>query len=456
MRLFDADYYDPDEMLWHPAYQGLQPMLAALISQLRACRTVEDGVAFQNDLLQRLLNAERLRRECARAADRVRKRRAPQPSAPEPQSGRPAGEEDTWKFERDVYARLARQLRAVGDALAWRAFGFHRPFILALMRNDPPGPMFGKAGLQTEMDEVTSAWKRGEFALLHDLTNCLRIGDVTIFHELTSPETREIKKNPDKVKGPQLRRVNEARAAVLNGGPLPGENPGEKLYDLDLPMRTHLDTLAATAVKATTDGVAAALVPGHRALAVVDQYGLAAKGVDLAAFGALYDEVVSPVRRRAGIVSLDHAVHSSSLDASAMDPQRVPWANYPLDPVICARLIADYAIALVETSGPHLARLLEVATGLEARWTRKPGRADLQPGEVIMSVHRQAAYAQQLSNGWTATPGWTLEMRRSALDRYLIELIRPGLWAQGIEYMLTHPQGGQPWPRYRAEEEIWV
>lgn len=52
-----------------------------------------------------------------------------------------------------------------------------------------------------------------------------------------------------------------------------------------------------------------------------------------------------------------------------------------LHPVACARLIGDYAVATVETSGPVLTRLLQVA-GLDARWARPPGNADLQQGEV--------------------------------------------------------------------------
>ncbi|WP_037603754.1 hypothetical protein [Streptacidiphilus rugosus] len=76
----------------------------------------------------------------------------------------------------------------------------------------------------------------------------------------------------------------------------------------------------------------------------------------------------------------------------------------------------------------------------------------MDPGPLILTPQLLA----QLPNGWTATPGWTLQMRRSALDRYLIELIRPGVWAQGIENMLANPRTGQPWPHYRGEDDIWV
>ncbi|MEV6949997.1 hypothetical protein AB0N07_50650 [Streptomyces sp. NPDC051172] len=117
----------------------------------------------------------------------------------------------------------------------------------------------------------------------------------------------------------------------------------------------------------------------------------------------------------------------------------MPWANYPLHPVACARLIGDYTVVTVETSGPLLARLLQVA-GLDARWVRPPGKADLQQGEVVMEIHQQEQ----------------LQMRRSELERYLLELLRPGSWVAGIKHVLAARQTGQPWPHYRNEHEVWV
>ncbi|WP_371663018.1 hypothetical protein [Streptomyces sp. NBC_00280] len=60
-----------------------------------------------------------------------------------------------------MFERLARQLRSVGDALAWRALGFHRPFILALCHNDLPDPMHDKAGQKEELDHAERGGLRG-------------------------------------------------------------------------------------------------------------------------------------------------------------------------------------------------------------------------------------------------------------------------------------------------------
>ncbi|MEU3299766.1 hypothetical protein ABZ729_08080 [Streptomyces sp. NPDC006678] len=459
MSLFNADDYGPDDMVVHARHQAMQPVLAEIIQQLRDCETVEAGVAFQRDLLTRLLEVEKDRREFKRAAARMRKGKSPHREAPEPQSGRDLSDVATWQFEHDVCERLARQLRSVGDALAWRVFGFHRPFILALCRNDPPGPMYGKAGLQAELEHVERAFKEdGAFALLHDLTNCLRIGDITVWDGVHPPRTEEVKTNPKNRRGAQVRRINQARAAVLDGGPLPGDNASELLHDLDLPLRTHLTDLREAMEQAATEGVYATAVPGSRSLSIVDQYGCVQQDLSSAQFNERLQQTVGAALHRAGIAvgREDHNIHATSLDSTARDPLRVPWVNYPLHPVACARLIGDYAVMTVETSGPALARLLQVA-GLDARWVCPPGKADLKQGEVVMEIHHQEGlHAVALPGGLTMTPGWTLQMRRSELDRYLIELLQPGSWIAGIKHVLAARRAGRPWPHYHNEHEIWV
>lgn len=457
MSLFGADAHEADEVLHHPRHLAMQPVLVSLIEQLRACRTLEDGVVFQRDLLTRLLEAEKDRDGLKRASARIRSRKSPQPQAPEPQSGRDLAEVGTWEFEHEVCKRLVRQLRSVGDALAWRAFSHYRPFVLALSRNDPPGPMYGKKGLPAEVERVERAWKEdGAFALLHDLTNCLRIGDVTVMNGTEPPRTEEIKTNPNRVNKTQLRRINQARAAVFQGEALPGGNASDLMCDLDLPLRTHLDLLRTATEKAAAEGVHAAEVPGSRALLVVDQFGLTR-------LDRPHEQVVAHMRdsfegalARAGIGRRVHNVHATSLDSTAVDPQRVPWANYPLHPVVCARIIGDYTTVTVETSGPALAGLLRVA-GLDARWVRPLGSGDLRPGEVVMEIHHpEPLRTVPLAGGIGMTPGWTLQMQRSALDRYLIELLTPGSWVAGTKHVLAARRTWRPWPHYRDEHEVWV
>lgn len=453
MKLFELGF-PPETVLAHPRHQRAQPLLTQLIWQVRGCASHQDGVEAQRDLLGHLLEVEELRAATSQAVKRMSRGMSAQTGAPEPESGGDPALLATWQLENAVAERVARQLRSIGDALAWRAFNYDRRFVLALCRNDSPGPMAGKQGLAAELKFIEDTWRNdGCFALLHDLTNCLRIGDATVFGT-DGLKFHEIKTNPDKKVSAQLRRIEEATRALWKGTGLPGGHPRERLHDLDVPLRTHLDLLAVATEQAANKGIFAAKVPGSRALVVADLLGCQAQGWDADEFFDRLERQHAAALRRAGINDQrDLHVNATSLDAVARDPLRVPWGIYPIHPVAAARLIGDLSVVTVETSGPALAGDLQNA-GIDARWTRPPGIEDLVAGEVVMELHRQSH-----------TPAGTkvmvlsrnLQLKRSELDRYLIEMIDQDPWVAGIRYLLAGADTpGQPWPVYRDEHLVWA
>jgi hypothetical protein len=132
VRLFSRGL-PPEDVLVHPRHEAAQEALPALIEQLRAAASVRDGFELQQELIVHVRETEDAYNALSKAAKRMEDGKSPQPGAPEPQSDRNSSLIDTWQFERDVCERVARQLRCVGDALAWRVFGFQRrnnPFTL--------------------------------------------------------------------------------------------------------------------------------------------------------------------------------------------------------------------------------------------------------------------------------------------------------------------------------------
>jgi hypothetical protein len=221
-----------------------------------------------------------------------------------------------------------------------------------------------------------------------------------------------------------------AREAARNGGPLPGYDPMARLHDLDIPFATHLDLLSIATEQASRKGIFTAKVPGVRALWVTDLYGCGTQGWSDNEFTERLGRKADSVRRRAGIAADPGLnVNATSLDSVSRDPQRVPFAAYPLHPVACARLIGDLAVFTVETSGPALADSLRSA-GFDTRWVRPPGGDELVPGEVVMEIRATLtgpAYRRVLTD-----VDRTFQVRRSALDRYLIEMVEQGTWADGL------------------------
>lgn len=454
MKLFDEGV-TPDEVLTHPRHQAAQATLVSRIEQLRACSTVEEGYAFQQDLLADVLAVEEDLNALSRAVKRIASRKPPQKGAPEPQTDRDRADPATWQLEHDVCERIARQYRCVGDALAWRVLGFQRRYVLALCRNQSAGVMAGSLGLPAERARVERAWQEdGQFALMHDLTNCLRIGDVTVFAD-EGPVTIEVKTNEKKElrSTPQTRRLKAALRALGGAAALPGDDPKERLHDLEIPLKTHLDLLALGTERAARDGIFATRVPGNRALIVADLYGCQAQGWTEREFNERLGRQWNAARRRARIdAGHEWNIHATSLDSVSRDPLRVPFAAYPLHPVACARLIGDIAVFTVETSGPALADSLRSA-GVTAEWVRPPGTGDLVAGQIVMELTTTTSIP---SGRLTMELSRTLQMRRSEMDRYLIETIEQDTWIQGIKYLLSRPRAtGRPWPFYRDEHHVW-
>jgi hypothetical protein len=449
------DYLDSfQEVLDHPRHRAAQETLVELIRQLRACTNVNEGYEFQQALLSQILAVERDHYGFRGAIKRMADGKSPQAGAPEPQSGLDPALRSTWQLELDICERVARQFRCVGDALAWRVFGFEREYITTLARNQSPGMMAGKLGLAAELALVEKAWKEdGQFALMHDLTNCLRIGDISVFTD-EGPTQIEVKTNAKRRNSVQNRKLRAARRALGRAGPLPGDDRREWLYDLDLPYRTHLDLLRTGTERAAREGIFAAKVRGDRALLVSDLYGCQAQGWTEDQFNDRLARKFSGALRRAGLGPRQASnVQATSLDSVSRDPLRVPFAAYPLHPVACARLIGDIAIFTVETSGPALAASVSDA-GIPAKWAWS-GSGEIPPGEVVMEM--------TIKRSWPV-PGMlfmeyskTLQMLRRELDRYLIELAEQKTWIEGVRFTLADPDiPRRPWPCYREEHSVWM
>jgi hypothetical protein len=377
-----------------PDSPGRVGTLVRLITALRQCRSAEDFYDFQQDLLARVLEVQEHRAGCRRVAKLLRQGKAVPADAPELRSTDPATSPETWNLEADVCERVDRQLRSVADGLAWRVFSYDRRVIIALSRNQHPGPMVGKKGLAAERESVTKWWRdEGRFVLLHDLTSCLTIGDATSFNEIGNDYEaylHEIKSDPNRTVSRQARRQRMAEEAIRSGGPLPGDLPG-RLVPLDIPYKTHLDLLGTAFDLAHDRGVQGMKVPGGRALVATD----IVRGYDLWSERELIDRRAAEhlqAVKRARILDVGHLVWARSDDLVARSPTMPPWSIYPLSPALCARLITDYAMYFVTMSSePLLAALDDVGlagVGTPSRSGNCPagrGRAPRAPLRVRVS-----------------------------------------------------------------------
>lgn len=409
----------------HPAQQHNVDVVESLIGHLRQCRTFEQYDEFQRELFQYLHHREQHRSECRRCAARLRRGRP----LPEPLPQLPPGvnphDPETWRIEDLVFDRVCRQLRAVGDALAWRASGYDRKYVIALSSNASPGAMAGKTGLPAELGAATELRKSGSFPLLHDLTNCLRIGDITEFKPDGSKLLYEIKSSPTAKAGPQRRRMKAAVEAVMTGGELPGR-PGQRIVSPTQRCRTHIRTFVTGIDDAVRRGIAGTAISDTRALTAFSFPTLGQTRANDPAQKLLDDfhaERQSAIER-AGIANvLHHVTVASATRNHDFVPSVMPFALFPLPAIQAALLICDYIGFSITVAPERIAESLG-RLGFTADIPLATANDSLVATDTVISVRRG-------SRGIQLHPG--------ALYELLIECLDLGSWATAIAEVFDDP-----------------
>lgn len=406
----------------HPAQRATTVRIAELIGWLRACEQPADYFEFQRQLFGDLYKVEERRGQCSRIIKRFRAgRKLPADAPPPPHSGDPE-QLTSWELEAFVYERLGRQLRTVGDGFAWRCFGFDRRIILTLCRNDSPGMMYGKEGLPYELGKVEELWRQeSHFALLHDLTNCLRIADLTEFTDDGGCLLREIKAKPHTEKK-QLDRAEAAINALMHGGSLPGPRPDARLVKLTEPYATNLKQLGDLLALAVQHGCRGMKLSGGRALTGASAPALIRRwGQDHEAARLALESVRARAIRRAGIDQAAYHLSAKSGDSAARAPIMAPWSIYPLPPGYCAAVICDLLTFETVLSADQLVATLEAA-GLRTEYLLRP--PDIRPSLdlPVLRMHRGDR---------------ALTLHTYGLNLLLYELVEPETWARGMREALT-------------------
>jgi hypothetical protein len=332
---------------------------------------------------------EECRSKCRQSLRRLKSRKSPAADAVEQIGVEDPSSPEAWQFEQFGYECLARQLRSVGDALAWRCYHFDRRAILALSRNDSPGPMYGKEGLPFELGRVDEIWKKdGHFTLFHDITNCLRIADLSEIELDGRVWLREIKAQL-RTDSRQMARAQAAIDAVSNLGPLPGSDA--RFVELTTPYRTSIGRLRDAVQLAKRDGVRGMKLPQGRALVIVSLLDAQQRFKDDIDAAALHHTAErSRALKRAGIEGSVHHLTGVSADTACRSPHSVPWAIYPLESEDCAALICDRmsfeVIVSVDERSP-VARRRSLRTRRAHQPSRRSSRSNTSCATPCLASH---------------------------------------------------------------------
>jgi hypothetical protein len=303
--------------------------------------------------------------------------------------------------------------------------------------------MYGKDGLSAELGLVEDLWRdKGHLGLLHDLTNCLRIADVSEFVGKANAVLYEVKKKNPRMGKAQMRRLEDAVHAVMNNGPLPGIGANARLVALDHPYATDLDKLH--------DALRLAHKHGSRGMRLGEGRALVANAPPEAAL-RWCDNVEQGLRSLASIkqraikrANMDKAFYhitGMSADLSSRSPVMAPWPIYPLPPDECAALTCDYVNFETIISVDVIANSL-VSAGFQVEIPLNKTYGDWVRNEAVL---------------WATSGGTTVTIHPRAVRALIYELLRPDVWAAGLRESLTKmPVTGEPLMVFADEAKQWA
>lgn len=438
-RIADLAEDEIERVIRHPVQPAVYRAVSELVAALRTCEEAADYNEFQRLLFQQILDVETMRAAISRVRKRLRRGLQTPADAPTLPDGSRSDDDEAWRIEGIVYERAWRQLRSVGDALAWRVSGFNRRYIMAVSRNAAPGPMAGKAGLPYELGAVQELWDRSRhFALLHDLTNCLRIGDISEFTADGRILLTEIKKS-GRADSKQVARMAGAVAAVNEGRPLPGTT--DRLVEVDVSYSTQLSYLRDAVGLARQRGTVGMKVPGGRALTAAHLPRMAARGErGHEQWIAEMQEVRRKALRRARIDQAKHHLKMFTADWAARSPTAVPYAIYPLPPEDCAGLICDLVVAEIIMAPDELFAV---------------GARHEMLGEVLLPpAHGELAPSQSLFRFRKGDR--SIVLHAGVMAQLLGELLALDPFVEAISEVLGRPSPpSSPVLAFRNEQNVW-
>lgn len=393
----------------HPVQMQMVPTVERLLTLLRACDKWPDYYQFQRMLFGAMQQAE----TGYSSATRALKRQAGGKQEPEAQFG-------TWDVEREVYRRSMAQLRAVGDAMAWRLFRYDRRAIIALSMNSPAGPMTLKEGLNQEIAEVEQAWKSDRtFALMHDLTSCLRIADLTKFTR-EGPRLVEVKKGAKRIPRPQMQRIRDA-IDVINGKSNLWINHQEvDVFDVSEQFRTRVRDTAAPISRSIRDGVGWTRLGKEWMVFCVSLVGDSSfprPPLDPDSFHRARDRAIES----AGLNASKHHLRGIRASRTGEAPATAPYTIFPFDARTCALLTCDYVTVETILGWERLASAFE-ASGFTVTNPLPEESEETPPHSAVL----QAVRGNQ-----------GLSISASGVNQILFEFVEPRSYARAVAEIVS-------------------
>lgn len=327
------------------------------------------------------------------------------------------------------YKYLSRIYKWIVDGIALRCLGFNPLAYRILSDNRSHGSII-KEGQQRELKEIISD---GSFAVLNDLTNFVRIGDISIFRQKQYLKLLEVKKkkskNSTQKTTPSLQEKRMLAAEqMINGNFTIIE--GEKAYiePINVQAKTYLNAIKGIMLKAGRDGIASRNIGPCVKVIIMDF--AKSKELNLDFKKALEDQNFSSFPKDHDVLtfhSIDLAwAEHDEFARGVFPPTVLKLPTRLIADVICGKKLVTVSFDLTSFCSELKERGFEV-------------RYDIQPSNMkineIFTKRTMPLEKSGTRSGITVKKGpWYIELPSNIIPRILFEYLHPDTITNLVEY----------------------
>jgi hypothetical protein len=239
------------------------------------------------------------------------------------------------KGQRFFYRMYANAMRAIGDGIAWRAFGYDRAAIRLLGERQTKQHVSSEGTVQ-ELREWSYHFDTGSgIAILNALTNCLAIADVTVVRHDGSIEIVEVKSSKTK-SSRKIRQKQAMKEVVTLIGTGAGQNEGKdvSIEILRITPESYLDKVEELLQTAGEKGWAARRISDWLYVEAFDFRKFTSEDEVKEPTGKMREAAMGEWKKRG-----DYIHDMNSLDAIGYSPNSAPFSIFPFRARMCVDLL---------------------------------------------------------------------------------------------------------------------
>jgi len=243
------------------------------------------------------------------------------------------------KGERFLYRMYANAIRAIGDGIAWRAFGYDRAAIRLLGERQTKQHVSSEGTVQ-ELREWSYHFDTGSgIAILNALTNCLAIADVTVVRHDGSIEIVEVKSSKTK-SSRKIRQKQAMKEVVTLLGTGAGQNEGRDvgIEILRITPESYLNRVEELLQTAGEKGWAARRISDWLYVEAFDFRKFTSEDEVKELTGKMREAAIGEWEKRG-----DYIHDMNSLDAIGYSPNSAPFSVFPFRARMCIDLLIGAA-----------------------------------------------------------------------------------------------------------------